>query len=743
MDEQTKAAVLDDIDEALDNLGPTRPSAPKVTRARTLLKGIKVACQTIAISPVTDGGVSAPPPTPGPETPPVEPAPPETPPSGGGGGGSSSPPTTTTVTTTYTSNGDFVGTQGYRGWTYLDGNLADTLTYDVARQLWTGPQLYQFIWSDGCHSGPSVGVVRRFTVPASGTYSITGSIKFFNDPIGGTSALPVTIKKNGVSIYSQTVADNDIVGYAVSSLTGSVTVGDTLDFFVGPPSGPGTAHENFNCTFSIALTTTTTTGGGSSTQTTLPFTLNGTAPQEGTYTLTANKPSNADGCTIQISGVNLAAAYGRVYFNGSTNSLPIWATAPANAGISATVTLTVPVAYMVNGSNTLRFTHDSGTGYTVTAIGTPTFTTPATPTPPATQTSLPFDLRGSILPEDGILTVPLSKPSNANGATMTITGVNLTGTMGSYYINGTLASSVWTTVPANAGVSATVTRTPDVNLFVNGNNAIRFTHTAGSGYTVSSVNVTFSTPSPGTDPGPPTGNNGAFQNEPSGMTTLLNHPFNTSSGTNMIDVYNTGQIVSDASAPLSPSNVMRSRLSAGTLIGGSQIEYNSPTYYRSLFMGLWVKTNAQFQGFNIVANKMFFLKGPDTNGFFGLAVAGSVSNGPFVLGFGHNTGSVDNSHIFPGGFGLGYAVQNVSSPIFPLGTWTKVEVYIRCSSTITSRDGTLVWWINGNKAASYTTLNYPGLLQSWIWTETLGNQNQLLPNDRDFFLDHLYLSGGA
>jgi len=737
-----KTALLDTIDEGLAQIGPSRPSADRVTRAKTIFKGVRVACQSIAISPATtDGGAIVVPPTPGPETPPIEPAPPETPPSGGGGGGSTSPPTTTTVTTTYTSQGDFGGTQGYRGWTYLNGNLEDVLTYDAARQLWTGPQLYQFIWSDGCHSGPSIGVVRRFTSPSASTYSITGSIKFFNDPIGGTSALPVTIKKNGVSIYSQTVADNDITGYAISGLTGSVAVGDTLDFFVGPPSGPGTAHENFNSTFSIALTTTTTTGGGSSTQTTLPFTLNGTAPEEGTYTLTANKPSNADGCTIQITGVNLAASYGRVYFNGSTNSLALWPTAPGNAGISATVTVAVPVAYLVNGSNTLRFTHDSGSGYTITAIGTPVFTTPATPTPPATQTSLPFDLRGAILPEDAILTVSLSKPSNANGATMTMTGVNLTGDMGSYYINGQLASSIWTVVPANAGVSATVTRSPDVNLFQNGNNAIRFTHTSGSGYTVSSVSVTFSTPSPGTDPGPPAGNNGTFQNEPAGLTTRLNHNFDVKVGPNMADPYGGGSIQQDSTAPLSPSNCLRTRLEAGALTGGTQLEWNSPSLMTQMFVGKYWRTNAGFQG-RTVGNKMFFMKGPNTNGVF-LFNNASLSNGAGQMIFAHNTQFLDNSHIWADAFGAtGYPNENTGT-LLRVGIWTKLEAYIKCSTTATSRDGIVRWWINGIRVGNYTTVNYPGPLNLWMWTETWdgspGFTFATVPWEH--WVDHLYVSG--
>lgn len=750
MDEADKTALLDTIDACAEQLGPSRPNAARVTRAKTLLKEIKVTCQNIAVSPVDENDTSVPPPTPGPETPPIDPAPPETPPSGGGGGGSTSPPTTTTVTTTYTSAGDFVGSQGYRGWSYLDGNLASTITYDSARALWTGPELYQFIWDEGCHSGPTTGVVRRFTSPSAGTYSITGSIKFYNDPIGGTSALPVTIKKNGASVYSQTVADNDITGYTVSSVTGSIAVGDTLDFIVGPPSGPGTSHENFNSTFSIALTTTTTTGSGSPTQTALPFTLNGTAPQEGTLTISANKPSNATGCTIAVTGMNLSAAYGRIYFNGSTNSVAVWDTAPANAGISATVTLTVPVSYMVNGSNTLRFTHDSGTGYTVTAVGTPAFTTPTTPTPPATQTSLPFNLRGSILPEDAILTVPLTKPSNANGATMTITGVNLTGTQGSYYINGSLASVIWADTPANAGVSATVTRTPDVNLFVNGNNTIRFTHTEGSGYTVSAVNVTFSTTPPSPDPGPVPGNNSTFTNEPAGMTALFNGGFSSMAG--LLDVYGSTALSTDGSAPLSPPNVAVHRLGPFEVFGGGELHYNAPNLYREMFFGLWWRTNQQFQG-RISGNKLFFLRGlPGTNGVFYMYGGPNMGLSNFRLIFSHNSAHLDNSHIMSADLGL-QAEANVGSGLLIPGQWYKIECHIRASTTTTSRDGSIRWWLNGAPSGAYTQFNYaaagstasnPGFVNNWTWSETwdgsgdMGRSNTV---EWNHYVDHLYVSG--
>lgn len=737
MEQAEKDALLADINETLVILGPNRPSTPKITRARTLLKGIKLACQTIAITPVSEGDTTVtPPPTPGPETPPIEPAPPETPPSSGGGGGSTSPPTTTTVVTTYTSQGDFGGVQGYRGWSYLSEDETE-MTYSATTNLWSGTETYQGIWSTGQHPGATNGAMRRWTAQATGTYAITGQILDADISASGND-VTVTFKKNGTAIYGpQTITSGDSTGYAITGVTGNCTLDDTFDFLVEGVGG--ISYASTGLTVSIALTTTTTTGSGSTTQTTLPFTLNGTAPEEGTYTITANKPSNADGCTIAITGVNLDAAYGRCYVNGSSNSVAVWATNGANTGISATVSLAIPVAYMVNGSNTLRFTHDSGAGYTITAIGTPAFTTPSTATPPATQTSLPFVLTGSILPEDAILTVSLSKPSNANGATMTVTGVNLTGEMGAYYINGTLASAIWADNPANAGVSATVTRTPNVNLFQNGNNAIRFTHTSGSGYTVSSVQVQFSTPTPVTDPGPPAGNNGVFQSEPAGMTTLLNHNFSVILGPNMTNFYNAGAIVSDATAPVSPPSVFKSAIAGRALTGGSEIAWNYPTIQRSMFVGKWWRTNPEFEG-RIVANKMFFMRGPGTNGYFGMFGGPNAGNPNFYIAFGINTSGLLDANLYP----------NVSSGVVTRGQWTKIEAYIRCSTTRSSADGIIRWWVNGVLVGNYTGMNYCGInnegINQWVWSETWdGHQDMGQSNTVEWahYLDHLFISGST
>lgn len=614
------------------------------------------------------------------------------------------------------------------------------MTYSSGSQIWSGTETYQGIWIGGQHPGGINGAMRRWTAQATGTFSITGHI-FDADTSASGSNVTVQIKKNGTAIYGpQTIISGDSTGYDIANVTGNCTAGDTFDFLVNGVGGINYASTGLSV--SIAVTTTTTTGGGSTTQTALPFTLNGTAPQEGTYTITANKPSNADGCTIAITGVNLAAPYGRCYVNGSTNSVAIWATAPGNAGISATVSLAIPVAYMVNGSNTLRFTHDSGTGYTITAIASPVFTTPTTATPPATQTSLPFDLRGSILPEDGILTVPLSKPSNANGATMTVTGVNLTGTMGSYYINGTLASSVWTTVPANAGMSATVTRTPDVNLFVNGNNAIRFTHTSGTGYTVSSVSVTFSTPSPGTTPPPPPSNTGQWPNEPVGMTVLSDWGHDALTGGGWYDVYGgyTSSIVSDATAPLSPNNVLQQKWLQGLVGGnggGGGSLFTFPRAYGSVYWGNWMKVDANFEQ-HPNGTKLGWihttLNGSPQNNQLIYSLIGS---GPYALRTTYQNATVDNTHL-GGSAPLGTVNLFPSSASqFAGGQWVKIEQYFRPATGISAQNGIWRMWVNNVLVMDVTTLNTEMILPDSVSRITIwGGTGSVKSRDSFIWWDH-------
>lgn len=156
-------------------------------------------------------------------------------------------------------------------------------------------------------------------------------------------------------------------------------------------------------------------------------------------------------------------------------------------------------------------------------------------------------------------------------------------------------------------------------------------------------------------------------------------------------------------------------------------------------MGMYVRTNVGFQG-RTTANKMFFLRGPGTNGFWGLDGVVGSSSGP--LYFGHNTASLDNSHACA--FDLGLKCNpNAGSSNLIKGSWTKVEAYVKKSTNSTSRDGIVRWWVNDVLVGEYTNLNYsPFGLNEWVWSETWdGTVTNPVPSvPWEWRLGHLHIS---
>lgn len=229
-------------------------------------------------------------------------------------------------------------------------------------------------------------------------------------------------------------------------------------------------------------------------------------------------------------------------------------------------------------------------------------------------------------------------------------------------------------------------------------------------------------------------------NEPSGSSVIFQTSFNSLSGMN--DDYNSTQIRADATAPTSPSNCMYSRLAAGSLTGGIQLRVQPGSTWNDMYVRKWWRTNAGFQG-RTVGNKMFFMRGNTTNGVF-LFNNSSLVNGAGTMIFAHNTGRLDNSHIWSSDLGL-TGFPNVGSGRLTVGTWYLLEAYIKCSTTATSRDGIVRWWVNGVLAGNYTNANYDGGLTNWTWSETWdgtpGFTNATV--DWEHWVDELYLSTGG
>jgi len=243
---------------------------------------------------------------------------------------------------------------------------------------------------------------------------------------------------------------------------------------------------------------------------------------------------------------------------------------------------------------------------------------------------------------------------------------------------------------------------------------------------------------------------GSWANAPAGGVVLLDHSFSTATTTGLTTPYNNTVIVSDASAPFSGPNVARQRLEALARFGGDELTYQSPSNYREMYFGLYWRTNPQFQG-RIVGNKLFFLRGvPGVNGVFVMGGGPNQGGGGFYLVWSFNTGMLNNSHL-PGDGAFGN-VAGSDSTIIP-GLWYKIECHIRASTTASSRDGFIRWWINGALTGSYDNINYasqtatagsPGFLNQWVWNQTWDGSGDMGSSNTvpwEHYVDHVYIVG--
>lgn len=207
-------------------------------------------------------------------------------------------------------------------------------------------------------------------------------------------------------------------------------------------------------------------------------------------------------------------------------------------------------------------------------------------------------------------------------------------------------------------------------------------------------------------------------NEPAGSVTMLNWDCSTTDANGQLwEIYPGGaQIGSDAGDPVSPSSVNQSILYPNATSGGQQTIWPKNTAaalpLREMYVALTWKLNSDFEG-NIVGNKLFFVAAqdwtfgaPGSNGVFMLY---GPRYGPWTFAFSHNSGNLNNSHVcggdsignicFPNAGGSSQVVRN---------TWYTLEVHIKASSTLTSRDGFVKWWLNEALVGDIQTLNYGG-----------------------------------
>jgi hypothetical protein len=216
------------------------------------------------------------------------------------------------------------------------------------------------------------------------------------------------------------------------------------------------------------------------------------------------------------------------------------------------------------------------------------------------------------------------------------------------------------------------------------------------------------------------------------MTLLIERPFN--SLTEAVGAITTGMsIIQDASAPKSPSGVIRTTFPAG--FGGGSSPGNlemSHSGRRVLYVSYWAKLSSNFDGHLTGINKQFYeWAGGAPIFYFEAYGVGSGSLEPRVVLQGTPRDAV-------------YSANLVTNARIPRGQWYHIEVLLT-GNTSGSANGAVDWWLDGVHVGSITSgVQFTSGTTSWdifsfrpIW----GGLGDTVPSTMTMDMDHLYLSG--
>lgn len=232
-----------------------------------------------------------------------------------------------------------------------------------------------------------------------------------------------------------------------------------------------------------------------------------------------------------------------------------------------------------------------------------------------------------------------------------------------------------------------------------------------------------------------------WPHEPANATVLLDWPFDQVAGSGLYDPYNAGQLISDSTARRSPANVLSQVRTPGTSGGGTQLDLTINNY-RDVFVGFWWKPNLDFEGNYNSSNKLLLLitnESPSVLTWYG------PQNGTKVLAYNlQNSGILNNCHLAtavgdcPGGVNV---FGNVSNGAVSLGAWHQVELRLRASTTSSSKDGILQWWLDGQLVGDFQNINLgPSPFNRFSLNHTWDSVNPTQTKIWEHRFDHLRIS---
>jgi len=155
-----------------------------------------------------------------------------------------------TLKPTYSALDDFSDSQGRDCWNYLD-SAGVPMVFDNTNSRWRKePDQTVFLWALGTHPGTTLDSVRRWKSPVDGAVKVTG--RFADADAGGGDGVLVSIRKNGVAVFTQDIANGGAP--ALFDVTLQLLRNDQLDFVVNRKTTPSNDTTAFSA--SIGFTPT-------------------------------------------------------------------------------------------------------------------------------------------------------------------------------------------------------------------------------------------------------------------------------------------------------------------------------------------------------------------------------------------------------------------------------------------------------------------------------------------------------
>lgn len=292
----------------------------------------------------------------------------------------------------------------------------------------------------------------------------------------------------------------------------------------------------------------------------------------------------------------------------------------------------------------------------------------------------------------------------------------------------------WTSdAPAIASVSSAGV----VITYSSGQTKIRaHSHGRTDSATVVVVDTT-TTPAPDTTTPPPDTTTppaptGAWPHEPGGFPLITDNGFGQLTGNGWDIAWNdagNASIVSDPTAPLSPSSVLEMRYPVGFAGGsGPANEWHPLPNLRRMYSGFWWKASSPWQGHASNVNKILFAF-PASGGDIYLAMYGPPG-GPYDLRVLPQFPGITSEWLTP----------NVTNVPVTVGSWHRIEWVIDYSAGGTG--GVVQWWMDGVLIGDHRGLTVPsGAFVEYKVNPTWGGAGDTKQENDYFRYDHIRISG--